>query len=55
MILVTTVKRSKANRYPGFPSLLDAILRDATVYFVLIFASQLLFQLFLFLAPVGDI
>ena len=42
-------------RYPGIPSILDTILRDATVYFIILFASQLMFQLFLFLAPVGDI
>ena len=42
------------NRYLGVPSILDTILRDATVYFMLMFAIQLSFQLFLFFAPVGD-
>lgn len=42
------------DRYPGIPSILDTILRDATVYFIFMFASQLLFQLFLFFAPVSD-
>lgn len=41
-------------RYPGMPSLLDTIARDATQYFVLIFFVQLLALLFMFLAPVGD-
>ena len=41
-------------RYPGMPSLLDRISRDATKYFVLIFFVQFLAQLFLFFAPVGD-
>ena len=41
-------------RYPGIPSILDIVVRDSTQYFILIFFVQLLAQLFLFLAPVGD-
>ena len=41
-------------RYPGMPSLLDTIARDATQYFILIFFVQLLALLFMFIAPVGD-
>ena len=40
--------------HPGIPSLLGTIVRGATQYFVLIFFVQLLAQLFLFFAPVGD-
>ena len=53
MVLVRT-KRSRTNRYPGIPNILDAILRDATVYFLVIFISQLIFQLFVFVAPVSS-
>lgn len=41
------------SRYPGIPSILDNILLDATVYYILVFVCQLLLELFLFLAPVG--
>jgi hypothetical protein len=41
-------------RYPGIPSLLDTILRDATSYFIVIFACQVCLLFFLILAPVGD-
>jgi len=53
-IILVRAKRSTADRYPGIPSILDTILRDSTVYFTFMFASQLLFQLFLFFAPVSD-
>ena len=35
-------------RYPGIPSILDAILRDATGYFILMFLCQLLYEIFTF-------
>jgi hypothetical protein len=54
IILVTAGGSIRTGRFPGIPDILDAILRDATVYFLLIFASQLVLFLFLFLAPVGD-
>ena len=40
-------------RYHGIPTLLKTILRDASVYFLSMFACQLLLLFFLFLAPVG--
>jgi len=41
-------------RHPGVPNLLDKIVQDATYYFMFIFFVQILSQLFMFLAPVGD-
>lgn len=49
-IIVSTAKRTRMS-YPGIPSLLDVVLRDATVYFMLIFACQFCLVFFLFLAP----
>ena len=42
-------------RYPGVPSILDAVLRDATIYFILMFLGQLLSEVFTFVPGVGDI
>ncbi|KAF9783339.1 hypothetical protein BJ322DRAFT_1022033 [Thelephora terrestris] len=50
-IFVTTGWRN-FRRYPGIPSLVTTILRDATMYFFAMFACQLLLLFFLFLAPV---
>lgn len=52
IIFVTT--RRPGLTYPGIPSLLNTILRDATYYFILMFACQLCLLLFLFFAPVSD-
>ena len=41
-------------RYPGVPYLLDTILQDATLYFIIIFTLELWLLLFLILAPVRD-
>ena len=54
LMVLHRVKRSRTNRYPGVPNILDAILRDATVHFIVIFVSQLVFQLFVFVAPVSE-
>jgi hypothetical protein len=54
LIILVTAGGSRKGRLPGIPDILDAILRDATIYFLLIFASQLVLFFFLFLAPVGD-
>ena len=54
LIILSTAKRQGRNRHPGISSILDAILREATLYFVFIFTSHFLFELFLFFAPVGD-
>ena len=54
-IIVLTARRSGRNRYPGIPSLLDTILRDATLYFTFIFFCQVSAQLFLYVNQVGVI
>ena len=53
-IILVTARRSRRNRYPGMPSILDTVVGDSTQYFVLIFFIQLLSLLFIFFAPVGD-
>ena len=55
LIILITAKRHGRDRHPGISSILDAILREATLYFLFIFASHFLFELFLFFAPVGDV
>ena len=54
LIILFTTRGPRTSRFPGIPSILDAILRDATVYFLLIVASQLVLFFFVFLAPVCD-
>jgi len=54
LIILVTARGPRTSRFPGIPSILDAILRDATVYFLLIFASQLVLLFFLYFAPVCD-
>ena len=51
--ILVTARASVTSRYPGIPNILDVILRDATLYFLLIVASQLVLFFFLFFAPVG--
>ena len=53
LIILVTARGPRTSRYPGIPNILDVILRDATIYVLLIVASQLVFLLFLFFAPVG--
>ena len=53
-IILVTARGSRTGELPGIPNILDVVLRDATVYFLLIVASQLVLFFFLFLAPVGD-
>ena len=55
LIILVTAKRQGRNRHPGISSILDTVLREATLYFLLMFASQFLFVMFLFFAPVSDI
>ena len=54
LIILVTARRSKRVRLPGIPSILDAVVRDSTLYFMLIFFVQLLAQLFVLFASVGD-
>lgn len=49
-IVVFTAKKSRRG-LPRLPSILDSIVRDATLYFVLIFSAHLLSLLFLFSTP----
>jgi hypothetical protein len=53
-IIVYSMKWRGLTRAQGVPSLLDKIVRDATVYFVVIFTSHLLLVFFEFFAPVSD-
>ena len=53
IIVLTTIR--SGTRHPRIPSLLDIVLRDATSYFMLIFACHFCLVLFLFFAPVGDL
>ena len=55
LIILITARRSRVARYPGMPTILDTILRDATHYFVLMFIVQLVSVLFDLFAPVGGI
>jgi hypothetical protein len=47
--------RRPAMRFPGIPSLLDTILRGASVYFVLVFTCQVLLVFFLLFTSVSDV
>jgi len=42
------------HRYPGIPHILDVVLRDATLYFMLSTVFQVLLVFFEIFAPVGD-
>ena len=47
--------RRTGTRHPGIPSLLDIILRDATLYLILTFTSQVCLLLFLLFTAVSDL
>ena len=53
LIIVYSAKRRVRVRAQGMPNLLDRIVRDATVYFLFIFAGHLLVIFFEFFAPVS--
>jgi len=55
LIVVYSAKNRRLSRAIGVPSLLDKILQDATIYFLVIFTSHLLLIFFEFLAPVSDL
>jgi len=50
MILITA-RGQRSHRYPGIPSILDTVVRDATKYFMLITSLHFLSVLFVFFAP----
>ena len=53
LIFVTArAKTPRASRHSGFPSILGIIVRDATLYFIIMFLGQLLLESFLLFAPV---
>ena len=54
LIIVYSAKHRGLMRAHGVPSLLDRIVEDATVYFLIMFTGQLLVLFFEFLAPVSD-
>jgi hypothetical protein len=54
LVILTSTRRRETSRFPGIPSILDAILRDATVYYALVFVCQLVFEFFLLFAPVRE-
>ncbi|KAF9643583.1 hypothetical protein BDM02DRAFT_3123236 [Thelephora ganbajun] len=55
-ILVTARgKGHSMTRYPGTPNILDIVLRDATLYFLLVCACLFVLLLFLSFAPVSDV
>jgi hypothetical protein len=53
LFIIFFAARGSWLRHPGISTLLQTILRDATIYFLLMFACQLVLLFFLFLAPVG--
>ncbi|KAF9777632.1 hypothetical protein BJ322DRAFT_1095726 [Thelephora terrestris] len=52
LIIAIAAWKERTHRYPGIPSILDTIVRDATKYFLLISSVHLLSVLFVFVAPV---
>ena len=53
LIILVTARGPRASRFSGIPTISDAILRDATIYFLVMAAAQLLLVSTPF-APVGD-
>jgi len=53
-IVVYSARHRSRMRARGVQSLLDTIVEDATVYFLLIFTGHILVILFEFFAPVSD-
>jgi hypothetical protein len=52
-IIAFTARKSRMGGPLPIPTILDAILHDATYYFLLIFTAHLVSLLFVFVAPVG--
>ncbi|KAF9648038.1 hypothetical protein BDM02DRAFT_3116104 [Thelephora ganbajun] len=50
-VIFVTAKRRGTTRHLGIPSILDTILRDATLYFICMFIGQMWFVMFLWFAP----
>ena len=54
LIILATAKGPSTSRFPGVPTILDAILRDTTLYFLVMVAVQFLLFFSSLFAPVSD-
>ena len=54
LIIFVTARGPRTSRFPGIPTILDAILRDATIYFLVMAAIQSLLLFSTLFAPVGN-
>ena len=54
LIILATARGPRASRFSGIPTISDAILRDATIYFLVMAPPQLLLLVSTLFAPVGD-
>jgi hypothetical protein len=54
LIILVTTKRLAHISHPGVPSILDVILRGATLYFIFLSAFQVALVVFVIFAPVRD-
>jgi len=54
LIIVYSGRHRGLSCFSGVPSILDKIVRDSTIYFLVLFTSHSLTVLFLFVAPVSD-
>ena len=54
LIILVTARGPRTSRFPGIPTILDVILRDTTIYFLVMAAAQLLLLFSTIFAPVGD-
>ena len=52
-ITLVTTRGPGTSRFPGIPTILGAILRDATIYLLVMAAAQLLFLFSILFASVG--
>ena len=53
-MILLTARASGGAKYPGIPTILRVIVRDATLYFLVMLVNQLVLWMFLFFAPVCD-
>jgi len=51
---LVTARTRGVHRHPGIPHILDALLRDATLYLLLVTGFQVMFMFFGLFAPVSD-
>ena len=53
-LMIFFAARGRMAAFPGIPNILGTVLRDATIYFLLIFVLQFVLLMFLLFAPVSD-